>query len=103
MTTSTGGIRKWEVLDDTPDELDVLRAGGGGVGPGEGEHLIGHVDAVDETALADPPGRQQHVDATAGAEVKDGLTLAQLGDEHRVAATEAGGDRGTRQLALLPR
>ena len=54
----------------------LRRAGLGGVGAGQVEHLVGHVDAVREAGGADAAGRQQHVDATARAEVEHPLALA---------------------------
>ena len=66
MTTSTEASGSGIVLDGAFDELDVGRASLGGVGPREREHLVGHVDAVGEPGRADPPGRQEHVDAAAG-------------------------------------
>ena len=41
-------------------------------------------------ARADPPRREEDVDAAAGAQVEDGLALVQLGDGGRVAAAERG-------------
>ncbi len=81
----------------------LVGAGLGGVGPGQVEHLVGHVDAVGEAGGADPPGGQQDVDAAAGTEVEHRLAGLQLGDHHRVAAAEARGHRLGRQLALLVR
>ncbi len=60
------------------------------VGAGELEHLVGHVEAVGLAGRADAPGREQHVDAAAGAEVEHGLALVELGDRGRVAAAERG-------------
>ena len=52
----------------------------------------------------DPLGRQQHVDAAAGAQIKDDLTLPQLGDRGRVSAPERGELRRVGQrVALLAR
>jgi hypothetical protein len=60
-----GGGRQGDDLDVALEELDVGGAHLGGVAPGEGQHLIGHVQAVDEAAGTDPPGRQEYVDAAA--------------------------------------
>ena len=50
-----------------------------------------------------PPGAtrragQQHIQAGAGAEVKDGLARVELGDGQQVAATEAGRQRRLRDV-----
>ena len=67
--------------------------GPGGVGAGQLQHVVGHVDAVGEPRRADPPGRQQHVDAAARAQVQHPLALVQLRDRDRVVAAQAGQDR----------
>ena len=81
------------------EELDVGGAGLGGVAAGEVEHLGGHVEPVDVAGRADPLGRQQHVDAAAGAEVEHGLAGVEVGDGGRVAAAEAGQRGGVGQVA----
>jgi hypothetical protein len=43
---------------------------------GEGEHLVGHVEAVGFAGGADAAGGEEHVDAASGAEVEDGLAGA---------------------------
>ena len=62
------------------------------VAPGELEHLVGHVETEREPALADPLGREQHVDPAARSEVEDDLAGLELGDGGRVAAAQAGKD-----------
>ena len=61
---------------------------------GEGEHLVGHVQAVRLARRADARGGEQHVDAAARAEVEDRLALVQFGDGGGVAAAERGERRG---------
>ena len=75
----------------------------GGVRLGEGEHLVGHVDAERATGRPDPLGREEDVDAAAGAEVEDALARMEVGDGGRVAAAERRQDRGVRQLVALER
>ena len=87
-----GGVRQRDGLDGALDEFHVARARLRGVRPGEVEHLVGHVDPVRLPRRTDPAGGQQHVDATAGAEVEHRLALVQVGDDERVAAAEARGD-----------
>ena len=62
-------------------------AGVGGVATGEVDHLDGGVEPVGEPARADPAGRQQHVDAAAGAEVQHHVAGTEVGDGDRVAAS----------------
>ena len=73
----------------------------GRIRPGQGKHLVGHVDPVREAGRPDPAGRQQHVDAPARAEVEHFLAGLEISDHHRVAAAQTRGDRLGRQFALL--
>src|SRR5204863_5592620 len=82
-------------------EMHVADAGVGGVLRCEREHLVGHVETVGDAGRPDALRREDHVDAAAGAEVQDGLALAQLGHGGRVAAAERGERRGLGQLAAL--
>ena len=77
-------------LDLALEELDVLDAGLALVLAGQGQHLVGHVEAVRLAGGADPPGREQHVDAAAGAQVEHHLALVQLGQRRGVAAAQRG-------------
>ena len=86
MTTSTDASSSGICSMRAVEELDVRRAGLGGVAAGQLEHLDGGVEPVGEPGRADPAGRQQHVDAAAGAEVQHGLAGLQVGDGDRVAA-----------------
>ncbi|MPN22747.1 hypothetical protein SDC9_170130 [bioreactor metagenome] len=58
-------VRQRHVLDRAFQELHVGGCGLGCVLTGEVEHLVGHIHAVGEPRLADPLGRQQHVDPAA--------------------------------------
>ena len=69
------------------------------VGPGQVQHLLGHVQAVRLPGRADPAGRQQHVDAAAGAQVQHRLPGMQVRHRDRVAAAEAGPHRAVGQAA----
>ena len=51
----------------------------------------------------DAPGREEHVDAAAGAQVQHRLALAKLGQRGRVAAAERGEHRLLRQRGRLGR
>ena len=96
-----GGQR--DGLDVALQELDVRRAGLGGVVLGEREHLVGHVEAERAAGRADPLGRQQDVDPAARPEVEHALAGMEVGDRGRVAAAERREDRGVRQLVALER
>jgi hypothetical protein len=65
MTTSTLGGREGDGLDVALEELDVGGAGLGRVAAGQGQHLLGHVEAVGLAGQPDSFGGQQHVDAAA--------------------------------------
>lgn len=60
-----GAVRQRDRLDVAVQELDVGCSGADGVGAGEAEHFLGHVQAVCLAGRADPAGRQEHVDAAA--------------------------------------
>ena len=68
---------------------------------GEREHLVGHVQAVGLAGRANPPGREQHVDPAAGAQVEHHLALVQLGERGGVAAAQRGEHRFLRQARGL--
>ena len=88
-------------LDLALEELDVGGAGLGGVGAGQGQHLLGHVQPVGLAGGADPPGAQEHVDPAARAQVQDGLALVELGHRGGVAAAQAGQQRGVGELVAV--
>ncbi len=89
-----GRIGERDPFDLAFEELDVGGSGLGGVAPGKGEHLRGHVESVDVARRADPPGREQDVDPATGAEIEHRLALAKVGDGGGVAAAEAGQSGG---------
>ena len=80
-------------------EFRVIRACLAGVGAGQLQHLLGHVQAVRLAARAYPTGGQQHVDAAARAQVQHCLPGAQFGGGYGVAAAEAGPHRAIGQTA----
>src|SRR4051794_17084324 len=86
-------VRERDVLDVALDELDIVDAGLGGVPVGEGEHLVGHVQADRAAGGPDAAGADEDVRAGTGAEVEDRLALVQFGDGGRPAAAERGLDR----------
>ena len=94
ITTSTVCVGERHVLEVALDELDVLDAGLGGVGAGELEHLVGHVEPDRSTGRGDSTGGDQDVGAGARAEIEHRLAFAQVGDGGRHAAAERGVDGG---------
>ena len=98
MTTSTEAAGSGIASIVPLEELDVGRAGFGGVALGQGEHLVGHVEAERAAGRSDPPGGEQDVDAAARAQVEHALALAELGDGGRVAAAQRGEHRRVGEL-----
>ena len=96
-------VRQRDVLDLALHELHVVGAGLDRVRPGQGEHLVGHVQAVGEPGRADPAGRQQHVDAAAGAQVQHPFPVPEFGHRQRVPAAQRGQHRLLGQPVGLPR
>ncbi len=88
MTTSIDSGRQGDLLDVPLEQFHVGGAGLGDVAPGQGEHLIGHVQPEDPTRGSDPLPGQQHIDATARAEVQDPLPLLEVSDRDGVAAAK---------------
>ena len=84
------------------EELDVLGAGAALVLVREREHLVGHVETVDLARRPDALGRQQHVDAAAGAEVEHRLAFVELRERRGVAAAERREQRLGGNAGLLP-
>jgi hypothetical protein len=82
-----GGVGQGDVLQVAPQELDVLDPGRGGVGAREREHLAGHVEADGLAGHTDAAGADEHVRPCAGAEVQDGLSLVQVRNGGRDAAS----------------
>ncbi len=82
-----------DILDAPAQELRVQRDRGGGVRPGQADHLRSGVQAVDPPGRAHPPGRKQHIEAAAGPQVKHRLPGAQHRDGQLVAAAKAGPQR----------
>ncbi len=103
ITTSTAPVGQRHVLDGALEELDIGRARLGRIRAGQGEHLVGHVDAVGEAGRTDPPSREQHVDAAARTRGRGPVLPPEVGHRHRVAASQARRDRLGRQLTLLVR
>ena len=58
---------------------------------GKFEHLVRHIQSVGEPGRADPPRRQQDIDAGTRAKVEHRLALDESGYRGRIAAAEACG------------
>ncbi|GAA1388268.1 hypothetical protein GCM10009613_25320 [Pseudonocardia kongjuensis] len=79
-----------DVFEVAQPELDVGRTDLGGVRAAQVDHVGARVDAIDVPARPDPAGREQHVQAAAGAEVEHRVAGVQLGHRDRVTARHAG-------------
>ena len=83
-----GVRRQRDGLDVSLEEFDVRRARFRFVLHRERQHFVRHVQAICFAARPDASRRQQHVDATARAEVQHRFAFTQLGERRRVAAAE---------------
>ena len=88
MMTSTEFVGQGNVFDFALEELDVFDAGLALVLAGEGEHVVGHVEAVGLAGGSDAFGGEQHVDAAAGAEVEDDFAGLEIDERGGIAAAE---------------
>ena len=68
-----GVVGQRNVLDLALEELDVGGAGLALVFARQGEHVVGHVEAVGLARGPDAARGEQHIDAAAGAEVEHRL------------------------------
>ena len=75
-----------DVLDLALEELDVLRPGFAFVLVGQGQHLVGHVDADGPARWPDPLRGEQDIDPAARAEIQHYLARVQLGQRRGIAA-----------------
>ena len=96
MPPAAESPRSWPL-----QELDVRGSGLGRVALGEGEHLVGHVEAEGATGRPHPLSGEQDVDPAARAEVEHPLAFVQLGDRDRVAAAQRGEDGRVGELGAL--
>src|SRR2546427_3898272 len=88
-----GRVRQRHVLHLAFEKLDIPHAGLARVFPRQLQHFVRHVQSVGLSCGAYAPGREQHIDAPAGAEVEDGFSLGQSRDRDRVATAERGDHR----------
>lgn len=96
-----GAVGQRDLLDVALQKLDIVHLGSDGVAAREIQHLIRHVEAVRLACGSDALGGEDHVDAASGTEVKDSLTLLQLRERGRVAASERGEKSLGRHLGRL--
>ena len=82
------GVRQRDVLDVALAERDVVHTRLGGVGPGELEHLLSHVQADRPAARSDAARADEHVGARPRSKIEHGLSLAQVIDGRRHAAAQ---------------
>src|SRR5271157_5508486 len=96
-------VRQRNGLDLTFEELDVVHPGFALVFARQGQHLVGHVQAVSPARRAYAPRRKQHVNAAAGPEIKHRLARVELSQRRRIAASQRGLQRVLGNLAGLGR
>ena len=97
MMTSTEFDGQGDLLDLSLEELHVGRAGLPLILAGEGEHLVGHVEAVRLARRSHAAGGQEHVDAASRSEIENGLARLELRQRGRIPAAERGGSGLGRQ------
>ena len=83
ITTSTELSGKRNLLDLALEKLDILHARLALVFAGQRQHIVGHVQAVGLAGWPHALGREQHVDAAAGAEIEHRLARLQLNQRRR--------------------
>src|SRR5271157_3328301 len=98
-----GVVRERDALDLPLQELDVCHAGFALVLFRQGEHLVGHVQAIRLARRANAPRGEQHVDAAARTEVEHDFSRIQPGERGGIAASEARQHGGVGQFAGLVR
>ncbi len=74
------------MLDIAQAELHVAEAMLLGQLPAPGHHVFGHIHADDPARLSRPCGRQEDIDAGAGAQVQDGFANFEVSQRRGVAA-----------------
>ena len=84
-----GGRIHREMLDIALAELHVAEAVLLGQLPSAGHHVLGHVHADDPAVLPHLFGRQEDVDAGAGAQVQDGFAIFEVRQGGGVAAAHS--------------
>ena len=68
---------------------------------GEGEHLVGHVEAVGFAGWTDTLSRKQHINAAAGAQIEHGFAGIQVRQRGGIAAAERRQQSFLRDLRAL--
>ena len=96
-----GIVGQRDVFDFAFEKLDVFHSGLALVFAGQGQHFVGHIEAVGFAGRADAPGGEQHVDAAAGAEIEHGFAGIELGQRGGIAAAERSQHRFFGNLAGL--
>ena len=98
-----GVVGQRDAFDLALQELDILDARFALVFVGQGQHFVGHVEAVGFAGGADAARGKQNVDAAAGTEIEDRLAGLQLRERRGIAAAERGQQRFFRDLPGLRR
>ena len=83
-------VGQGNVFDLAFEKLDVFDACLALVFAGQGEHVVGHVEAVSLAAGSHAARGEQHVDAAAGAEVEHNVTGLEIDERGGIAAAQRG-------------
>jgi len=81
-------VGEGDVLDFAFEELDVGDAGLALILAGEGEHVVGHVEAIGFPGWANAPCGEEHIDTAARAEIEHDFTRCELDQRGGIAAAE---------------
>ncbi len=101
ITTSIESAGKRNLLDYAPEQMHIRGAGLDKVAPGEREHLIDHVQAIDHPIDADPLRGKDQIDPATRPQIEHGLTLTQFRHRRRIATTKRRKHRSFRQPTRL--
>src|SRR5712664_2679741 len=96
-----GVVRQRNVFNGAFQKFDVFDAGFFLVLAGEGEHFVGHVQAVGFAGRADAFCGKDDIDAAAGTEIEDDFAGLKLREGGWIAAAERGSDGFFRELGFF--
>ena len=96
-----GVIGKGNLFHLALEEFNILHAGLAPVLARQGQHVVGHVEAVSFAGGANPLRRKQHIDPSARAKIEHGFARMKLGESGRISAAQRCPDRSFRQADHL--
>src|SRR5436190_7334693 len=96
-----GVIRQRNVFNGAFQKLDVRDAGLFLILPGQGQHFVGHVQAISFARGPDAFGRKDDVNAAAGAKVEHHFAGLELSEGRGIATAERSGHSFFGQGALF--